>query len=763
MFIYLNQLLRQLCFFFDNIVYSLIWMVYRLILYLANLDLVSNNYVLQGLISRVYLILGIFMLFKLAFSFVQYIISPNSFSDDSKGFGKLLTNVMVSLALLVSVPFLFSELYKVQGLVLESNVLSKLILGISYSDFADDESATNSENKISQMATDLQFSVFSAFYTINTTDDAGIPACKPDENHPNSNVLGSTDMILKDSAGKNYTSTEDIVADSGTCFSQVYSGIIDEINRNGGKIKDYFITVDDQGVTHDDRTFAGLGNLLWWKKGGGDWDFVINYTPIISTICGGYILFLLLSFCIDIAARAFKLMFLEAVAPISIISYMDPKESMQNSKLRNWINETAKTFFSLFLRLAVVFLIITLVHMISNLLFGYSENKIGYYNNMEHNDFSIWIHLALILGIFTFAKQLPQMIEKLFNIKLTGELQLNPFKAFKENVGVMGLVGGAGVAGAALGAGAANTVTGLATGKGVLGSIGSGIGGMFGAGRRATVGAMHGEKFGKNVRNSFGTAMFAKQEREDLYRRVGANTFGKRMAFSRQKMAADAARHVGVMNAGQQQILDYDRIKQSMAIGKANETRDFAEYDDLMSKMDGLIKGRVLKQQMALDVAKASGDQNAVDNANKALEAARLKAYNELKNNDATFQLYKQNADRIQAAHSGVLASVENSKGLNLGSMWDAKKEKARIEYEYANGSDRIRKEYGIDGERGLEDWKNSLEWTANELANSSRGPKSPQPEGWTPHGEIEGSYGPNTRSNMGLGGYGPGPGGPRP
>ena len=60
---------------------------------MANLDLVSHNSVMHDLVGRIYLLLGIFMLFKVAFSMIQYLIDPNSFSDSAKGFGKLVTNL----------------------------------------------------------------------------------------------------------------------------------------------------------------------------------------------------------------------------------------------------------------------------------------------------------------------------------------------------------------------------------------------------------------------------------------------------------------------------------------------------------------------------------------------------------------------------------------------------------------------------------------------------------------------------------------------
>ena len=79
----------------------------------------------------------------------------------------------------------------------------------------------------------------------------------------------------------------------------------------------------------DDRNFADFDKLLWWKSDG---NYVINYLPFISTAAGIYVVFLLITFCVDVAVRVIKLCFLQMVAPIAIVSYIDPKESISNSK-----------------------------------------------------------------------------------------------------------------------------------------------------------------------------------------------------------------------------------------------------------------------------------------------------------------------------------------------------------------------------------------------------------------------------------------------
>ena len=125
----LIDLARSLMFFLDNVVYSLIPTIYKLFVYLSEVDLFTGNSEINNLINHIYVLLGIFMLFKISFSLLQYIVDPNSFRDSSKGMGKLITNVLVALVLLVSVPSIFSFAMDIQRVIVQTNAIGQLILG----------------------------------------------------------------------------------------------------------------------------------------------------------------------------------------------------------------------------------------------------------------------------------------------------------------------------------------------------------------------------------------------------------------------------------------------------------------------------------------------------------------------------------------------------------------------------------------------------------------------------------------------------------
>ena len=412
---------RTLMFFFDNIVYGLIPTIYTLLVYLSQIDIFSTDTGIGELVSQIYTLLGIFMLFKISFSILQYLIDPNSFSDNSKGIGKILKNVIVAIILLVMVPFIFQFAAKLQYIVVNSNILGNLILGstsasvtetdINLATIEPSEVLNQTSGAMNESAKDLQFLMFGAFFSVNTDV---ISSCE------NSPIFGSVEM-----------------AQSTACLEELegYFESETDISSNNVTLGSFFKYVED-GVVQDKRDFADFDKLLWWRV---DNEYAIDYLPFISTAAGIYVIFLLITFCIDVAVRAIKLCFLQMVAPISIVSYIDPKESMGNSKLRNWINECLKTYVSLFIRLAIIFFVMRLISIIASGVFSDE----GFVQKLNADEYTMWIYLFLVLGAFMFAKQVPKMIETLFGWKSTGELQLNPLKSITSNADASALVGGA--------------------------------------------------------------------------------------------------------------------------------------------------------------------------------------------------------------------------------------------------------------------------------------------------------------------------------
>ena len=125
----------------------------------------------------------------------------------------------------------------------------------------------------------------------------------------------------------------------------------------------------------------------------------LSYIWGISTICGIYVLWTVIKLMIDIAYRSIKFFALELISPIAVVSYIDPSSSKKGI-FNKWLNETVKTYLSLFIRIFVFALVSVMLQNI-NL------------------DVMIFFRLFWLLAIIAFIKTAPKFIDNLFGTSIS--------------------------------------------------------------------------------------------------------------------------------------------------------------------------------------------------------------------------------------------------------------------------------------------------------------------------------------------------------
>ena len=132
-----TNLLRQFLGWIDVVVYNLISILMQSIFDLADFTLSQDLF--DKIISKIYLILAVFMMFKIIVSLLTYLVNPDTMADKERGVGKMVTRVILVLVMLVMLPTAFDLLTEAQKPILRT--LPRVILGTStYSD----SSGTNS-------------------------------------------------------------------------------------------------------------------------------------------------------------------------------------------------------------------------------------------------------------------------------------------------------------------------------------------------------------------------------------------------------------------------------------------------------------------------------------------------------------------------------------------------------------------------------------------------------------------------------------------
>lgn len=532
----LGTILRFLFSWLDSVVANLITTVYDLLLNLSNLILYSDN-IVKTLGKRIGLILGIFMLFRIAITLVNYLISPDQVKDSSKGFKKLFANIFISLALLATVNHIFDFAYKLQLEVVNSNIIGKIFFGAGNSTSLKDDGT-----EVIGPDADIGYYLYSGFFTPNT-DEAGLKYCESMwdvESKVDDRCSNALDGFLGRSAYNNIWKARQ--------------------NRNLSIVFSDYDIVLAKGVD----------------------GFVFDYLPIISTAAGVVTVLIMISFCMDLATRAVKLLFLQIIAPIPIIANMDPSKG--KDMFSKWYKECFKTYLSVFLRLiAINFAVFMITLIYGNFKGMFSGNPL--------------LSVFIIIGCLMFAKQAPKLLEDMFGIKSDG-MVLNPLKKFEEQA----LFG--------------KNITGLAAGA-TMGTIGT----FTHAGRgRFLTGAFGGLFSGKGLTETWKNQASVNSRMRTA--RLDGSSFGGRLG----------ARVSNFLGTGGE-LADIERQKHAIQDELDGIDRDIKVLDDKKAKIKG--KDEYIERQDKLAKNNAVADL-AVEMKKRSIEQVKKgqgsagKIYNEM-------------------------------------------------------------------------------------------------------------------------------------
>lgn len=394
---WIMDILRTIFAWIDWIVYSMVKIILFGIFDLSRLT--TSSGLMNGIYSRIYVILGIFMAFKLSFSFFQYIVDPESMSGKSeKGVSKLISRAIIMLLVLVSVPNILFSVDNGDGLIQRAQnaflpMLPRILLGIN-EDSGVSVSNGNNTDDISSAANMMAISSLQAFF--------------------------APSMDLDSVCGQGtYADTPSI-----TSLSEFLSNI--NLTCNVG------INVNLGPID--------IGATRYYKY---------TYTFIVSTIVGILMVLMLLGITIDVAKRIFKMIILEAIAPIPIMSLIDPKSS-KDGAFSHWLKALITTFLDIFLKLGILYVVIMLIQLIiSNGLF---KNFPSFAEDPLRGSYLIVI---LIIGLIFFAREAPKFIKDALGIKDSGAGLGTGLGAAVGALG--GLVGGHGLSGMLTGAAAGAT------------------------------------------------------------------------------------------------------------------------------------------------------------------------------------------------------------------------------------------------------------------------------------------------------------------
>ena len=378
-----DDAIRSLFGVFDMVVYTMISYIYQILFTIADSSILSSEYV-KAFYDRFQIIISVVMIFKLAISVLNYVVNPDMMTDKKAGIGNVIVRIVGMLVMYTAI----------------------IPLSIPNATANSYEAYLNDYGLLFGTLYSLQYRILGN----NTIDKL---------------ILGTS------RASGNASSIEE----SGNAFAT--------------NVLKTFITLNsacqDHGIDYDNiKTPSELISNI--KKecnnsGLGNHYYELAYLPIVSTVIGAIILYVLAHFCIDVAIRALKLAILRIISPIPIINYIDPKSS-EKGAFANWIKQIISTFAQLFIILAVMFFSFDIIGRIFDP--GQSVLDIPIMNGV--NFVNTFATILIVLAILLFAGQAPRFIMDLLGIKGTGLIGISGALG-----GLGAMMGGAGVRGLASG------------------------------------------------------------------------------------------------------------------------------------------------------------------------------------------------------------------------------------------------------------------------------------------------------------------------
>ncbi len=330
----------------------------------------------SNMIKSAYVLMGIFALFRIAIMLINAIINPDKLTDKKDGAGNVLFHFVGTIFLLIFIPLIFDMGRDLQDRIISGNYIPKFILG--------QEIASGSSSNAGKMLQRITVKSMirpddrladretSYVYIDSSTGlKTGETCFESNLNKPKSEK--EKNIICKeitDYKAKNECSNSD------ECKKAVENWVENRVRfRTLSKYMDSYVKVNGEAV------------------------FVYEYTPFLTLIAGLFMTYVLASFTIDIAVRSVELLVLEILSPLFTITFIDPKMA-SSGPFKKWVTATGKSYASLFIKVAIISLLLLLL---SNLDILLKSAVFGSENN--------WImELFMVLAILIFAKKAPKWL-----------------------------------------------------------------------------------------------------------------------------------------------------------------------------------------------------------------------------------------------------------------------------------------------------------------------------------------------------------------
>ena len=389
----LRSLMLSLC----DIIYRLIVFFFDIFMTLGNAQILGEI-TLSEFYTRVGLILGLFMIFRVTFSLIQYVINPDLMVDKQKGLFNIVKRIFIVIVLLGITRPIFNFAYDVQKEIITSNVIPKVVTGKNIN--------------AADSGTSFAWYTFNAFYSFD----------------------------------QNYVDSVDSDTFSLSC-PELSAGLIEKDFKNSHSFRFAYNCVNKRAEIKSSEYDEGYYTYIIEFDGHG----------LLAVVVGLIVLFMIIMYVIQVGVRVVQLAYLQLIAPIPIIGYLAPKGE---DTLNKWFKQCVTTYLDFFIRVAILYFVVFIISFLTDTSSDNYKVFIKSIGDFGESNLELII-IIMIIALLLFASKVPKLLKEIFPSLGGGAASFNfglsPKKVFNDTLAARAIGGAVG----AVGAGASNAIHGF--------------------------------------------------------------------------------------------------------------------------------------------------------------------------------------------------------------------------------------------------------------------------------------------------------------
>ena len=419
----------------DTLIYGLITSVFKIFMALAGARLLTSE-AYYDIANKVYAIIGVVMLFVLAYSVLRGIVNPDQAMKESGG--GLVKRIIIAVVGLAITPVLFNVAYQGQALFLEHDVLTKIFFRGNSNQEVEVGTAQVGENGQTvgggTANVDEQIkSIGGAVTATNLWKAFFYPA--EDSNKEAKDIEADLGGFFQNGGGLFLACAGAAIAGliAGGPIGVLLGGVAVYSCVRGANALVSGAALGNNGTITLEEAYAAVAGGENFSIFSAFIDNIvedgdITYVFIISSVAGFFALYAFASFCFDMGIRAAKLAYFQIIAPIPLIMQVIPK---YKDNFKNYISSVISTFAEVFIRISVVYIIVYIICHLGDLLGGAASVL----SNENLNGIESTLAFALlILGLIAFARKAPEFISETLKLP-KGSMSLGLRNKFAEGGG----------------------------------------------------------------------------------------------------------------------------------------------------------------------------------------------------------------------------------------------------------------------------------------------------------------------------------------